>query len=82
MASPAVAKVLSEVQHLTDNELQELAELLEAERAIRETQLRASDPLMAIIGGWASMGDEEIDAFDAAIQQSRSGMGREVVLGE
>ena len=58
MASPAVEKMLVAVQHLSDNELLELAELLETERKAREIQQDASDPFMAIIGGWADMGDE------------------------
>jgi hypothetical protein len=82
MASPAVEKMLAEMQQLSDAELEELAELLETERKVRETPSPTQDPLLAIIGGWADMGDATIDAFDAEIQRSRQQPGREVSLGE
>jgi hypothetical protein len=82
MASPTVEQVLNTVRQLSPTEFAELMELLETEQKAREEQYIQYDPLLSVIGAWADMGDEAIDAFEEEIRRSRAEPGREVVLGE
>jgi len=82
MASPPVEQVLNTVRQLSPDEFAELMELLETEQKAREEQHIQYDPLLAIMGAWADMGDEAIDAFDEEIRRLRAEPGREVDLGE
>ena len=83
MATPAVEQVLQTARHLSPAEFDELLDLLEAEREARmdqKAQTSQTNPLLALVGAWADMGDAAIDAFDAEIERSRSEPGREVDL--
>jgi len=72
--------MLDIVRQLSPDEFAELMELLEAEQKTRETQAAQTNPLLAIVGAWADMGDDAIDAFDEEIRRLRSEPMREVNL--
>ncbi len=80
MATPTVEQVLNTARQLSPEEFAELMELLEVEQKIRGAQQPEGSPLLAIVGAWADMGDEAIDAFDEEIRRLRSEPAREVDL--
>lgn len=49
--------------------------------SIPEAKPPLSDPWHGIIGDWAGMGDEAIDAFLEEVRRMRDEPGRDVLLG-
>jgi len=79
MAGITVEEVFNMAKQLSSEERSQLMDLLETMPSIEHVQ---NDPLLALIGAWADMGDEEIDAFEREIRRSREAPGREVNFEE